>query len=89
MCAFEAAPGDYDVVLTDEVMPGTRGTELARCVTCIRQDIPVILLSGFTENIDEHAARSAGVDEILVKPVTPLELAEAIQRVRPSAAHNV
>jgi PAS domain S-box-containing protein len=78
--AFRAAPQRYDVVVTDEVMPGLSGTELAAELRRLRPGLPIILVSGYIgPRITERAA-DAGVDEILRKPVQSRELAAALAR---------
>ena len=62
-----------DIVLADVGMPGKNGYEVARH---IRQDpalkgIPVVLLSGAFEPVDEVKAQEVGCDGILAKPFEP------------------
>jgi len=62
-----------DIVLADVGMPGANGYEVARY---IRQDpllqgIPVVLLSGAFEPVDEQKAKEVGCDGILAKPFEP------------------
>ena len=44
----KSAPERFDVVVTDEAMPGLTGTGLARMLRCHRPDLPIVLLSGFS-----------------------------------------
>jgi CheY-like chemotaxis protein len=79
--AFRAAPARYDAVITDEVMPGLSGTELAAELRRLRPGLPIVLVSGYIgPRITERAA-GAGVDEILRKPAQSRELAAALARV--------
>jgi len=48
LAAFEATPGRFDVVVTDEVMPGLTGTGLASVLRLRRPDLPIVLVSGYT-----------------------------------------
>ncbi|MFZ5775456.1 MAG: ATP-binding protein [Thermodesulfobacteriota bacterium] len=70
---------DVDLVITDMSMPHLSGTQLARQVKELRPDMPVILCSGFSKEINAETARAAGVDRYLMKPVVKRELAEALQ----------
>lgn len=45
--------GKIDVLLTDIVMPGLRGPELARQVLQLHPGIPVIYMSGYAEDFPE------------------------------------
>src|SRR3981189_2705105 len=47
LAAFEAAPQGFDVVVTDEAMPGLTGTGLARVLRRRRPDLPIVLVSGY------------------------------------------
>ena len=78
---FSAAPGDFDIVITDMTMPKMTGVDLAYEMMKIRKDIPVILYSGFNDMSLESKAKAVGIREILMKPVTKNNIAEAIRRV--------
>ena len=73
-------PTAYDLVLTDEMMPGLSGTALARAAHQARANLPIILISGYTGPMLAQAARGAGVREVLKKPVQSRELAAALAR---------
>ncbi|MBV8032736.1 MAG: response regulator, partial [Betaproteobacteria bacterium] len=79
--AFERAPEHFDAVVTDEVMPGLTGTQLATVLRGRRASLPVILVSGYLGDMISQLADSAGVSEILKKPVHAQELAAALGRV--------
>jgi len=80
LAAFTAKPGAYDLVLTDEAMPGLPGTALARAVKQARMDIPVVIVTGRAEEPFTRAAAEAGVAEVLLKPVESRELAATLAR---------
>ena len=79
--AFRADPHAFDVLITDERMPGMSGSALIREVRGIRAGIPVVLMSGFTAGTVSSRAREAGADEVLKKPLTGRELATSLARV--------
>jgi PAS domain S-box-containing protein len=80
LAEFERAPDRFDVVVTDEVMPGMSGTGLAAALRRLRPGLPVILVSGYIGPKLSDRAAGAGVDEILRKPVQSRELAAALAR---------
>jgi signal transduction histidine kinase len=80
LASLEAMPTEYDVVLTDEAMPGLTGTTLALGAKKARPTLPVILLSGHADAALTQAALQAGVREVLRKPVQSRELAAALAR---------
>ena len=82
---FRAGPDRFDLIITDQAMPGMSGTELAKELTSIRADIPVILCTGFGH--DPNGAFSpenrevAGIRELAMKPLDRAEMADMIRRV--------
>jgi PAS domain S-box-containing protein len=81
LAEFESQPERFDVVITDEVMPGLTGTEFASSVRRRRRDLPIVLVSGYIGPMMSERALAAGVDAILKKPVQSRELAAALARV--------
>jgi PAS domain S-box-containing protein len=80
LAAFRARPEDFDVIITDERMPGLSGTALVREVRALRSDIPILLASGFLGGSIGEQAYAAGADEVLQKPLAARELALALAR---------
>jgi CheY-like chemotaxis protein len=87
--AVEAVKRGYDVVLMDVTLPGVDGLEATRRIRALADALsrtPIIGISGRTDTGDEAAARAAGMDSYLRKPVSPSALSEAISAVVPAAA---
>lgn len=79
--------GDFDAVLMDMVLPGIGGIEAIRRIRTLGPPsggIAIIGVSGRSD--DETAAREAGADAFLVKPVSPRALATALLEVTRRAA---
>jgi len=74
-------PTRFDVVITDQTMPNITGLELAKEIKAINPHLPVILCTGFSEEIDEKNFRAKGVDAFLMKPISMTEIAEVIRKV--------
>ncbi len=83
LAAFRADPGRFAAVLTDELMPDLRGTELARELGCVRPGIAVFLMSGHGGDDLAARARAAGVTAVLRKPLRARDVAEALARHPP------
>jgi PAS domain S-box-containing protein len=80
LAEFESAPERFEAVVTDEVMPGMTGTEIAQRRRDSRPDLPILLVSGYIGPMMSERAALAGVAEILKKPVHSRELAAALAR---------
>jgi PAS domain S-box-containing protein len=78
---FRKAPEAFDLVITDMVMPDMTGDELARQLLQLRPDLPIILCTGYSENITEAKARSLGIKGFALKPLVMEELARLIRKV--------
>ena len=78
--AFRAEPKRIDLVLTDETMPELTGTELAREINQLRPEIPIIIMSGYSDMPLRERAQSAGVIAVLGKPLVRRNIAEALAR---------
>jgi PAS domain S-box-containing protein len=73
--------GKIELLLTDVVMPGMSGAELAPALLQQRDDLSIIYMSGYTnEQITRRGVSKPGVS-FLQKPFTPLELLEHVRRV--------
>jgi PAS domain S-box-containing protein len=73
-------PKDIDLIVTDYNMPGQSGLDVARAVKRLRADLPVIITSGYITEELRAAAQGAGVRDLVYKPNTVEELAQAIVR---------
>jgi signal transduction histidine kinase len=80
LSAFEADPGRFDAVLSDEMLPGMAGSELASCLMARRPALPVLLMSGRVDAALEARALAAGIATVLHKPLALQELAESLAR---------
>jgi len=78
---FQNQPDQFDVVITDQTMPGMTGFDLARRMLQIRPDIPIILCTGYSSIISEEKAKSIGVREFALKPVGKRDIAMLIRKV--------
>jgi CheY-like chemotaxis protein len=78
---FKARPDAFDLVITDMTMPKITGDRLAQSLMAINPHIPVILCTGFNEDISEEKALSMGIDKFVMKPIVKNELAYTIRTV--------
>lgn len=72
-------PQRYDLLITDQTMPHLSGMELAREVLERRPDLPVILYSGYSADINDEVLAELGIRIFLMKPLSMSGLAEAVR----------
>ena len=85
--ALDAAADEHrvHVLVTDVVMPGMNGRELARLVTATRQNVKVLFVSGYTgEAVHQRGLLEPGV-AFLQKPFTAEQLARKVREVLDSS----
>ena len=81
LAAFQKEPQSFALITTDMTMPRMMGIDLARELTQIRPDLPVILCTGAVEELDQELFRSLGVRRLILKPIFTKDLARAIRQV--------
>ena len=79
--AFSGAPDQWDLVLTDQAMPQMTGIQLAENIKERRPDLPIILCTGFSDNVNKEMAEELGMSSYLQKPVTRAELLKTVHQV--------
>lgn len=77
---FRNDPQAFDIVITDQTMPNMQGIELAGEFLKIRQDIPIILCTGYKETGTREIALKAGIRDVFTKPVSRSALAGIIRK---------
>jgi PAS domain S-box-containing protein len=70
--------GPIHLLITDVIMPGMNGTQLAKHLRARRPDLRVMFMSGYTDEAIEDGCLDAGV-AFLQKPVTPHSLARKVR----------
>lgn len=70
LARFRDSPEAFDLVVTDNAMPKRSGLDLSRKLTDISPALPIILCTGYSENITEAVLREHGISRLFKKPVT-------------------
>ncbi|MCP3889029.1 MAG: response regulator [Desulfobulbaceae bacterium] len=78
---FQNQPDLFDLVLTDQTMPGMTGADIATKMIEIRPDIPIILCTGYSTVISEEKAKSMGINEFALKPLSKKDMSVLIRKV--------
>jgi CheY-like chemotaxis protein len=82
---FRSRPQDFDLIISDKTMPHMTGFLLTEKIKKIRPDIPVILCTGYCDDIEVERAAAVGVGRLVMKPLGMQALAEAVRCVLDSA----
>lgn len=69
------------MVITDLAMPKMPWDKLAIELIKIRSDIPILLCTGFSENLIEVKMKSIGIKGVLLKPILIKDLAQKVREV--------
>jgi nitrogen-specific signal transduction histidine kinase/ActR/RegA family two-component response regulator len=83
---FSSHPDEFDLVVTDLTMPKLTGDQLARELKKIRPNIPVVLCTGYSKQIDEKMAAEIGIKAFAYSPIVKKELTHTIRKVLDEAA---
>ena len=78
---FQSAPGNFDLVITDQTMPALTGAELAVEFLKVRPEIQIILCTGFSHVINEKEATEIGIQTFLTEPVNQRDLAITVREL--------
>lgn len=78
---FKTDPARFDIVITDMRMPKMSGAKLSKELLRIRPDIPIILCTGFSEDMDRSTAESIGISAFIMKPISRQTLTETIRNL--------
>ncbi len=78
---FKSEPDKYDLLITDMTMPNMTGLDLSEEMHRLRPNLPIIICTGFSEDINENNYKSMGVNALLMKPVESKKLLDTIKGV--------
>lgn len=73
--------GTLQLLLTDVVMPGMGGRELAQHLSVIKPDLRTLFISGYMDDVGIMAGQEEGTSSFLQKPFTPEVLARAVRNL--------
>lgn len=80
---FEEEPECFDVIVTDQIMPGMTGIDLAEQVSVLAPGTPVFLISGYTGPMEEQVLTQKKITGLFMKPIVLVELDRALRQSRP------
>ena len=77
--AVRVEPQKFDLVITDMTMPDMTGLRLAEQIHAIRPELPIILFTGYSENVNEGVIGQYGIRCFMMKPFSMADLAMAVR----------
>ncbi len=78
---FSSQPDSFDLVITDQTMPGITGDQLAKKLMRIRPNLPIILCTGYSSRMNTAKADFMGISAFLMKPVNSAQYAATIRQL--------
>ncbi len=81
LAALRASVNNFDVVVTDYNMPSLSGLDVSRQVREIRLDLPVIVASGFIDEVLRAHAGEAGVKALISKPFSAKTFCDLVKQL--------
>ena len=85
---FNAANGDFDVVLLDIMMPEMDGIEVCKRLREQSTSLGIIMLTAKTEEMDKVTGLLVGADDYVTKPFSPAELMARVDAVHRRVVMN-
>ena len=79
---FRNNPAAYDLVISDVRMPSLTGDRLAEEILAIKPDIPFVLISGYSPDLDVMRLKRLGVKYFLSKPVENKKLMQIVDEFK-------
>ncbi|MDA8137139.1 MAG: PAS domain S-box protein [Desulfobacteraceae bacterium] len=77
---FRSKANDFDLVITDLTMPKLKGTKLAQHLIHIKPELPIILCTGYGDEITDEQIKEVGIRELMLKPILRQHLAVTIRQ---------
>lgn len=78
---FNTSAERHALVLTDYTMPVMNGIEFSDEIKKINQDVPIILCTGYSDNIDDRLIKEHGIHSYFIKPVVSKELLQKFNEI--------
>jgi CheY-like chemotaxis protein len=77
---FQEEPHNFDLVITDMIMPDMTGNKLAQLILTIRPDVPVVLTTGYMDQSTLKEAEEMGICSVVLKPFGKKQMSDAIKK---------
>jgi signal transduction histidine kinase/CheY-like chemotaxis protein len=78
---FRDNPRAIDLLVSDVTMPHLTGDRLAREFLAVRPDLPIILMTGYTDLVSDHSVHELGIRALMMKPLVGKTFLTKIRRL--------
>ncbi len=78
---FSKSPRDFHLVITDIMMPHMTGDRLIGEILKIEPNIPILVLTGYTDKETISRLQNLGVRKILLKPMSSSDIAKSVAEI--------
>ena len=75
--------GQFDLVISDMMMPGMIGMDLLKSIKAIKADQKVVMMTGVNEDSMKQKAKDLGCLDYITKPLRLADVEEKITRLFP------
>jgi CheY-like chemotaxis protein len=79
--AIQQSPNRFDLIITDKTMPRLTGIMLAEEVKKIRRHLPLILCTGYNNDLDLEDALKIGIRACVMKPFSAEDICGTVRKV--------
>lgn len=69
----------FDLIITDQTMPGLSGKELSQEINTLNPEIPIIIVTGYSTQVSEEDTGQYGISAYCSKPLRIAELSQVIR----------
>jgi len=76
---FRNAPETFDLIITDFTMPQMNGYALSQAIHKIRPNIPIILCTGYSDQLTDEKIKRSGINALVMKPFVYKDFAKIIR----------
>ncbi len=81
LALLQGEPNGFDLLITDQTMPGLTGADLARQVHQLFPELPIVICTGYSDLLDEPKALALGARALLHKPLDRATLTRVVRQV--------
>jgi PAS domain S-box-containing protein len=78
---FREDPDSFQLIITDLTMPGLTGIQLAAEIKKIKPELPIILCTGFSKELNRSDLKDLGISDLLLKPYDMGKIATMVRQV--------